>query len=79
MTGWRKQGKLYVADAPRQNGRYLEFRQLWVNDRKATRARNVSDFEQMARIRAVDKEHQILWIPKKGIPASFLRSVPQGL
>ena len=79
VTGWRKQGKLYVADAPRQNGRYLEFRQLWVNDRKATRARNVSDFEQMARIRAVDKEHQILWIPKKGIPASFLRSVPQGL
>ena len=79
VTGWRKQGKLYVADAPRQNGRYLEFRQLWVNDRKTTRARNVSDFEQMARIRAVDKEHQILWIPKKGIPASFLRSVPQGL
>lgn len=79
VKGWRKQGKLFVADAPKQNGRYLEFRQMWVNDRKATRARNVADFEQMARIRAVDKEHQVLWVPRSSVPDAFLKSVPYGL
>lgn len=79
VTGWRRQGKLYVADTPMFNGRPLDFRQLWVNDRKAVRARDVSDFEQMARIRSVDKEGHVLWVPRKSIPSSMLKQVPQGL
>lgn len=79
VTGWRRQGKLYVADTPMFNGRPLDFRQLWVNDRKAVRARDVSDFEQMARIRSVDKEGHVLWVPRKSIPSSLLKQVPQGL
>ena len=31
ITGWKKQGKLWVADVPSFNGRPLDFRQLWVN------------------------------------------------
>ena len=53
ITGWKKQGKLYVADVPEFNGRPLEFRQLWVNGKKADRARDVEDFEKMYRIRSV--------------------------
>jgi len=79
VKGWRKQGKLFVADVPSFNGRHMDFRQLWVNDRKAVRARDVSDFEQMARIRAVDKGQRILWVPKKSIPKDFLLEVPYGL
>ena len=31
LSGWKKQGKLWVADVPSFNGRPLDFRQLWVN------------------------------------------------
>ena len=31
IGGWKKQGKLWVADVPMFNGRPLDFRQLWVN------------------------------------------------
>ena len=51
ITGWKKQGKLLVAEVPDFNGRPVDFRQLWVNGQKAIRARDVSDFEQMNRIR----------------------------
>jgi hypothetical protein len=75
ITGWKKQGRLWVADVPLWNGRPLEFRQLWVNGRKAVRARNVpvsitdgSDpFEQMPRILSVDKQREIIYIPKNSI------------
>lgn len=65
ITGWKHQGKLLVADVPDFNGRPFNFRQLWVNGRKAVRARDVSDFEQMHRILTYDKKNRILWIPKK--------------
>ena len=65
ITGWKHQGKLLVADVPDFNGRPFDFRQLWVNGRKAVRARDVSDFEQMHRILTYDKKNRILWIPKK--------------
>ncbi len=41
IEGWRREGRLWVADVPLWNGRPLEFRQLWVNGRKAVRARDV--------------------------------------
>jgi hypothetical protein len=67
ITEWKKQGKLLVAEVPDFNGRPVDFRQLWVNGQKAVRARDVSDFEQMNRIRTYDKKNHILWVPKKAV------------
>ena len=67
ITGWKRQGKLLVADVPDFNGRPVDFRQLWVNGQKAVRARDVRDFEQMNRIRTYDKKNHILWVPKKAV------------
>ena len=67
ITGWRKQGKVWVADVPEWNGRPLEFRQMWVNERKATRARDVSDFEKMWRIRSMDKQKETLYVPAAAV------------
>jgi hypothetical protein len=78
VSGWRKTdaaiqglpadaiGKIWETDAPRIGGRLLEFRQLWVNNVKATRA---SDYNEgkLQRILSVDKKNQILWIPKSSI------------
>ncbi len=66
---WKKSGKLLVADVPNFNGRPLDFRQLWVNGKKAVRARDVSDFEKMNRIIRNDKVNQILWVPAKSVKA----------
>lgn len=67
ISGWRKEGKYYVADVPDFNGRPLEFRQLWVNGKKAVRARDVDDFEQMFRIRNVDKANETIYVPAKAV------------
>ena len=75
ITGWKRKGKWLVADVPCFNGRPIDFRQLWVNGRKAVRARSVpvstadgSDpFEQMPRIMTYDKKKHVLWIPKKAV------------
>ena len=67
ITKWKRQGKLMVADVPDFNGRPIDFRQLWVNGKKAIRARDVNDFEQMNRIRTYDKKNQVLWVPKKAV------------
>lgn len=63
ITNWTKQGKLWVADVPMFNGRPLDFRQLWVNGKKAIRARDVEDFEKMNRICSVDEKNEILYVP----------------
>lgn len=34
INGWKKQGKVWVADVPVFNGRPLDFRQLWVNGKR---------------------------------------------
>ena len=70
ISGWKRQGKLLVAEVPDFNGRPIDFRQLWVNGRKAVRARDVQDFEQMHRIMTYDKKNRILWIPKKAVANS---------
>ena len=67
ITNWKRQGKWLVADVPDFNGRPIDFRQLWVNGRKAIRARDVIDFEQMSRIMTYDKRNQVLWVPKKAM------------
>ena len=67
ITGWKRQGKMVVADVPDFNGRPVDFRQLWVNGQKAVRARDVSDFEQMNRIRTYDKKNHVLWVPRKAV------------
>lgn len=73
IGGWKKQGKLWVADVPDFNGRPLEFRHLWVNRQRAEKARSVSDYEKMPRIRWVDKKKRIIWVP-----ASAVRSLLSG-
>lgn len=63
IRNWEKQGKLWVADVPTFNGRPLDFRQLWINGKKAIRARDVKDFEKMNRICSVDEKNEILYVP----------------
>ncbi len=67
VFGWKKEGKLWVADVPDFNGKPFDFRQLWINGRKADRARDVQNFEKMFRILSVDKAKQMIWVPKKAV------------
>ena len=68
IGGWKKSGnKCWVADVPTYNGRQLLFRQMWVNGQKAVRARDVADFEQMARILSMDKAKEVLYVPAAAV------------
>ena len=67
IGGWQRQGRLLVASVPDFNGRPVDFRQLWVNGRKAVRARDVADFEQMQRIRGYDRQRRVLWVPRQAV------------
>lgn len=67
VSGWKKEGKYYVATVPDFNGRPLEFRQMWVNGKKAVRARDVDDFEDMFRIRNIDKAKEIVYVPTAAV------------
>lgn len=77
ISGWKKEGKCYVADVPDFNGRPLEFRQLWVNGKKAVRARDVDDFEQMFRIRSVDKANETIYVPAKAVKKIINAKYPE--
>ena len=74
ISGWKKTSKIvglptaaqpnvWVADVPQVNGNPLNFRQLWVNDLKAVRARYPNG-EQMDRILSWDKKTQSCQISK---------------
>lgn len=67
LSGWKKQGKYWVADVPSFNGRPLDFRQMWVNGVKADRARDVEDFEKMYRILDNDAKNRVLWVPAEAV------------
>ncbi len=67
ISNWRKEGKFFVADVPDFNGRPLEFRQMWVNGKKAVRARDVADFEDMYRIINIDKAKETLYVPSDAV------------
>ena len=55
-------GKIWVADAPKIDGHILEFRQLWVDAKKAVRAREPND-GSLLRLVAWDKPNQVATIP----------------
>ena len=54
--------KIWVADVPKVNGAALNFRQLWVNGRKAIRAREPNG-EDMERLIGWNKTNQVAVIP----------------
>ena len=64
ITGLPKnaKGKVWIADVP-SNGTVPDFRQLWVNDRKAIRARE-NNQDSMSRILSWNHGAQTCWIPK---------------
>lgn len=55
-------GRVWSAPIPRHNGRSGEFRQLWVDGRKAVRARTPGEGD-MARLVAWDRPKREAWIP----------------
>ncbi|WP_435132768.1 L-rhamnose mutarotase [Formosa sp. A9] len=57
-----KSGTVWVADAPKQAGTLLNYRQLWVNGVKATRAKSTTG-SKMNRILSWDKASETCWIP----------------
>lgn len=59
-----KKGTVWVTDAPKKGGTIIDFRQLWVNGKKAIRAKNTSGNE-MHRILSWDKKSETCWIPFK--------------
>jgi hypothetical protein len=79
INGWKKlegnisglplnvAGKVWVAEAPLDGDEIMNFRQLWVNNIKATPARE-TDAPLMSRILSWDHQTQTCWIPK---PAAF--------
>jgi len=77
INNWKKSGKLWVAYVPDFNGRPLDFRQLYVNGKKAVRARDVADFEKMNRIIGNDKKNQILWTPAKAVKLILKAPYPE--
>lgn len=59
-------GQVWVAEVPLHQGRALEFRQLWVNDRKAVRARQ-PDGDDMFRLVAWNKAAREAEIPSPAL------------
>jgi hypothetical protein len=78
VMGWRKdvgkraglpsiaQGQVWVADAPRVGGQALAFRQLWVNGRKAIRARTPNN-DNLPRLLSWTVDKQEAWIPASAV------------
>jgi hypothetical protein len=74
LRGWQKvtgslpqlpgiaRNKIWVTDVPGISGRSLQFRQLWVNGRKAVRAKSTAG-NKMDRILDWNKKDGTCWIP----------------
>jgi len=73
VTGWKKAGKVpglptvavrnvFVVNLPLVNGNVPEFRQFWVDGRKAVRARDVTD-DRLPRIMSWNRKTGTLGIP----------------
>lgn len=67
LDGWQREGRYLTAQVPEFHGRPHEFRQMWINGRKAVRARDVEDFDKMNRICWVDKVKQGIWVPTNSV------------
>ncbi|OCB71480.1 Right handed beta helix region [Flavobacterium glycines] len=65
-----KPGAVWVADAPQIAGEVINYRQLWVNDVKAVRAKSTAG-DKMDRILSWDKETETCWIPFKDKSVKF--------
>nr|WP_288833374.1 L-rhamnose mutarotase [uncultured Flavobacterium sp.] len=65
-----KPGAVWVADAPQIGGETINYRQLWVNDVKAVRAKSTAG-NKMDRILSWDKDSQTCWIPFKDKSVKF--------
>lgn len=55
-------GKIWVADVPLVNGNFIPFRQLWINNVKAIRARD-RNADSMYRILSWNKKEETCWVP----------------
>jgi hypothetical protein len=73
ITGWQKagvvkglpaeaKGKVWEANLPKVGGRMFEFRQMWVNGNKATRASTLGD-GVLPRILSANKQNETFGIP----------------
>lgn len=74
VKGWKKnsrdipglpssaKSKIWVADAPVKGGNLINYRQLWVDEVKAVRARDVKDFD-LNRITSWDKNAGVMGVP----------------
>ncbi len=67
-------GHVWVASVPDFNGRALEFRQLWVDGKKAVRART-PDGDEMTRLVSWDRPKREAWIPASTTVPKNLRGV----
>jgi len=79
ISGWKKllspvtgfataaKGNLWVADIPAINGELFEFRQLWINNVKAVRAKSVNG-NAMLRILNWKTKDESCWIPTPKFP-----------
>lgn len=65
-----KAGMVWVADAPQNAGEIINYRQLWVNGKKAVRAKSTAG-NQMDRILSWDTKSQTCWIPYKDKSIKF--------
>ncbi len=65
-----KPGTVWVADAPQIGGETINYRQLWVNDVKAVRAKSTAG-NKMDRILSWDKDTESCWIPFKDKSVKF--------
>ncbi len=79
INGWKKleteinglkAGTVWVADAPQKAGEVINYRQLWVNGKKAVRAKSTLG-TQMDRILSWDKVSETCWIPFKDKSIKF--------
>jgi glycosyl hydrolase family 141 len=61
-------GQLWMADAPRVADHPMEFRQLWINDRKAVRARRPNR-DALERLLEWDRLQEKAWIPTSALGA----------
>ena len=77
VLDWKKSGNLWIADTPDFNGRPVDFRQMWVDGKRAVRARDVIEFEDMYRIVGNDPENQILWVPSKAVRSILKAPYPE--
>ncbi len=78
IKGWKRQGKYFVADTPEFNGNLTDFRQLYVNGRKAVRARDVADFEKMSHILSLNKAEQVIYVPATKAVRAIAKTYSEG-